>query len=257
MSWMLNEGWDVHGWSWDPLNYPDVKPYDWVIHLDETVSSRDTDLDKILKQNLEFSQWLFNECQTNEVHFQYASNNAVYGVGPNFSEFGLCNPCSSYAWSKFLFDRWVFQQEHKMYVQGFRYFNVYGKYMNLNESSTNLIHQWRTQARKQSIINVYANAEDIHWDWIWVGDVCKLHIDFIKQVNGSGLWNVGSGLTHSILDIAEEVAEQEGVQLDLSLPVYKEQEKLRFKICADLKHLKATIGKRKWLNIYEWLENEK
>jgi hypothetical protein len=25
---------------------------------------------------------------------------------------------------------------------------------------------------------------------------------------------------------------------------------------ADLVHLKETIGKRKWLNVYEWLEQE-
>ena len=27
-------------------------------------------------------------------------------------------------------------------------------------------------------------ADNVHRDWTWVGDVCKLHIDFIKTVNG-------------------------------------------------------------------------
>ena len=253
MGWLTNEGWDVDGWEWDPNNYPDVKQYDWVIHLGAVY---DTDIDTVLSKNLEFSQWLFTECQKNEVHMQYASSNAVYGAGPNFSEIGSCNPETPYAWSKYLFDRWVFQQEHKCFVQGFRYFNVYGKWMHLRKEN-NLICQWRDQAQKQKYISVASNAEFVKWDWTWVGDVCKLHVDFIKEVYGSGLWNVGSGLTHSLLDIAEEIAEQENVPIKVSSNPYKEQGKVRFKVCADLTHLKATIGKRKWLNIYEWLNNEK
>lgn len=248
--WLINEGWEVEGWEWDPDNYPDVKNYDWVIHLGAAYTA---DIDTIMTQNLEFSQWLFHECQKNEVHLQYASSNAVYGTGPNFSESSPCNPQTPYAWSKYLFDRWVFQQEHKMYVQGFRYFNVYGKYMHLKGNDANLIHKWRDQARREKVITLWANAEHILWDWTWVGDVCKLHIDFIKEVNGSGIWNVGSGLTHSLLDVAEEVAEVERVPLQLTSSPLKEEGKTRFKVCADLTHLKATIGKRKWLNVFEYL----
>ena len=25
--------WEVDGWDWDPASFPDVAPYDWVIHL--------------------------------------------------------------------------------------------------------------------------------------------------------------------------------------------------------------------------------
>jgi len=37
-----------------------------------------------------------------------------------------------------------------------------------------------------------------------------------------------------------------------------EEERARFRVktCADLTHLKETIGKRKWLNVYEWLDLE-
>ena len=56
-----------------------------------------------------------------------------------------------------------------------------------------------------------------------------------------------------MLDIAEEIAEQEGVPLEL-IPVPDESKRrLRTKTCADLRHLKETIGKRKWLNVFEYL----
>lgn len=110
-----------------------------------------------------------------------------------------------------------------------------------------MLYRFREQA-KRGYIEVPQGSEYTKRDYVWVGDVCKLHIDFIKTVKGSGIWNVGSGLTHSILDIAEEIAEQENVRIELIDPV-----DLPIKICANMKHLKETVGKRKWLNVFEFL----
>lgn len=254
LAWMAaEEGWQVDGWEWDPHNYPDVSSYNWVVHLGAIADMTCTDVDAIMKQNFEFSQWLFNECNKHGVHLQYASSSSVYGNTKDFSEFAPCNPQTAYAWSKYLFDRWVFQQPVSVYVQGFRYFNVYGKYMHLRGRRANAITKWRTQARKEGKITVWENAENIKRDWTWVGDVCRLHIDFIKTVNGSGIWNCGSGLAHSFLDIAEEIAEQEGVEIELVPVPLEELARFRHKTCANLTHLKETIGKRKWLNVFEFL----
>lgn len=254
LSWIhQEEGWHVDGWEWNPNELPNVLSYDWVIHLGAIADMSCTDVDAVMRQNLEFSQWLFNECNKNSVHFQYASSSSVYGNTKDFSEYAPCYPQTPYAWSKYLFDRWVFQQHHHVMVQGFRYFNVYGRWMHLRDNRANAIHKWREQARKEHKITVWENAEHVYRDWTWVGDVCKLHIDFIKQVNGSGIWNVGSGLAHSFLDIAEEIAEQEDVPIEF-IPV-PDEEKLRFrtKTKADLKRLKETVGKRPWLNVFEYL----
>jgi ADP-L-glycero-D-manno-heptose 6-epimerase len=247
------EGWDIEGWEWDPDDFPNVAPYDWVIHLGAIADMNCTDIDAILKQNYEFSQRLFNECNKNGVHLQYASSSSVYGSSNDFSETAQCYPQNAYAWSKYLFDRWVFQQDLHIMVQGFRYFNVYGKWMGLRSQRANAIHKWITQARKEGKISVWDTAEHIKRDWTWVGDICRLHIDFIKTVNGSGIWNVGSGLSHSFLDIAEEIAEREGVPIEV-IPMPEEQKAtIRPKTCADLTNLKATIGKRKWLNVFEFI----
>ena len=247
------EGFEVDGYDWDPNVRPDVRPYDWVIHLGAIADMTCTDVEAIMKQNYEFSQWLFNECNKHGVHLQYASSSSIYGDTRDFSEHSNCLPQTPYAWSKYLFDRWWPQQDVKIMVQGFRYFNVYGKYMHLRGKRANAIVKWRTQARKEGKITVWENAESIKRDWTWVGDVCRLHIDFIKTVNGSGIWNCGAGLAHSFLDIAEEIAEQEDVPLEF-VPV-PEEEKTRFRHTtkADLTHLKATVGKRKWLNVFEFL----
>lgn len=253
-AWMHQEpDWEIHGWEWDPVDRPDVKEYDWVVHLGAIADMTDMDVEKIMVQNLEFSQWLFNECKKYNVNLQYASSSSVYGETKDFSEYAPCHPQTPYAWSKYLFDRWVFQQEHTAFVQGFRYFNVYGKYMHLRGKRANAIQKWRDQAQTEGKISVWQNAHQIKRDWTWVGDVCRLQIDFIKTVKGSGIWNVGSGLPHSFLDIAEEIAEQEGVPLEFVEVPVAEQTRMRTKTCADLTKLKETIGKRKWLNVFEFL----
>jgi ADP-L-glycero-D-manno-heptose 6-epimerase len=257
MDWChAEEGWQVDGWDWDPKSKPNVIEYDWVIHLGAIADMSANDIDAVMIQNYEFSQWLFEECNRHGVHLQYASSSSVYGDTKDFSEYAPCKPDNPYAWSKYLFDRWVFQQEQHVMVHGFRYFNVYGKYMHLRGKRSNVIHKWREQARKEGKITVWDCAETVKRDWTWVGDVCRLHIDFIKTVNGSGIWNVGSGLSHSFLDIAEEIAEQENVSIELE-PVSAEYAKsMRWKTQANLTKLKETIGKRKWLNVFEWLHYE-
>ena len=253
-TWLAQEeGWHIDGYEWHPTERPEVSSYDWVIHLGAIADMTCTDVEAIMKQNLEFSQWLFNECNLHGVNLQYASSSSVYGDSKDFSEYAPCQPQTPYAWSKYLFDRWVFQQDVKIYVQGFRYFNVYGKWMHLRGKRANAISKWRAQARKEGKITVWENAEHIRRDWTWVGDVCRLQIDFIKEVNGSGIWNVGSGLTHSFLDIAEEIAEQEQVTLEFEPVPQAELNRFRHATKADLTKLKSTIGKRKWLNVFEFL----
>ena len=55
------------------------------------------------------------------------------------------------------------------------------------------------------------------------------------------------------LDIAEEIAEQENATIEFEPVPTEHLERFRNKTVADLTHLKATIGKRKWLNVFEFL----
>jgi len=256
MSWLHQQGYDPEGWEWNPKERPDIKRYQWVVHLGAVADMTETDVDLVMSKNYEFSQWLFNECNKHSVHLQYASSSSVYGNTKSFEESSPCYPQTAYAWSKYLFDRWVFQQPLNIMVQGFRYFNVYGKWMHLRGRRANAIWKWRQQARKQGYIEVWENAEHVQRDWTWVGDVCRVHTDFMDTVKGSGIWNVGSGLPHSFLDIAETIAEQEGVEIRKIPMPDEERPRFRQKTCADLRHLKETAGKRSWLNVYEWLDTE-
>jgi len=123
--------WKIDGWDWDenPEHWPRITKYNWVIHLDDVPEN--TVDNTILKIRLDFSKWLFKECQQHGVNLQYSSSSEVYGYTRNYSEYAECKPTTEYGSYKFLFDEWVFQQPQKTFVQGFRYFSVYGKWMHL------------------------------------------------------------------------------------------------------------------------------
>jgi len=246
----------VDGYNWHIKNRPIVKEYDWVIHLGAITDTHTLDIETVLKQNYDFSCWLYEECQQHGVNLQYSSTHKVYGNTNNFEEGAACVPQGPYAWSKYLFDRYAFKHRHSSFVQGFRYFTVYGKWQHL-KSDPNALYKWRQQAKKEGKITVWKGAEKIKRDWVWVGDVVKLHWDFINTVKGSGIWNVGTGLNHSYIDIAEYIAEQEGVPLEYNDVEAELRPFYRDNALADLRHLKETIGKRSWLNVYEWLDYDK
>lgn len=256
MLWCRGKGYTVEGWDWDPNkeNWPYVDDYDWVIHLGAVADITEQDVEKCLRQNYDFSCWLFEECNRYGVHLQYASTSSVYGHTKDFSEYAECRPDNPYAWSKYLFDRWVFAQPMNIMVQGFRYFNVYGERMNLRGRRTNVIARWMEEARGRGTVTVYEDADRLRRDFTWVGDVCRLHTDFIETVKGSGIWNVGSGLAYTFQEIAEDIAEREGAEL-----VYEpvpDPKNMRVYTCANLDKLKQTLGRRDWLTVYNWLDTQ-
>ena len=119
---------DVTEFEYIENSYPDPSLYDWVIHLGAISSTTERNVELIMNQNYEYSLKLLQMCDTMGVNFQYASSASVYGNTNSFVENGPVYPQSPYAWSKYLFDRFVQQAmgEFKILVQGFRYFNVYG-----------------------------------------------------------------------------------------------------------------------------------
>lgn len=242
---LVQEDWSIDGWDVYSSKKPSISKYDWVIHLGMCPGSNSTDTEFLLKQNFDLSQWLFNECRHHEVNFQFTSTCEVYGA--DFSEYASTDPSSPYAWSKFLFDRWVFQQEHTALVQGFRYFTVYGKYQHLCESA-NLIEQWKEQAKTTKTIIVPSNAVQAKHDFVSVEDVCTQHVNFIKHVNGSGIWNIGSGRGYNLMAIASIIASQTGAKVITDTSTIAKR-----KVVADLTLLKQTIGKCQWHDLIEYL----
>lgn len=247
-----NTDWEVAGWEWSDNSFPTVQGYNWVIHLGAISSTTEQDVEKILNQNTEFSKLLFRACQINFVNLQYSSSASVYGLKSDFKESSKCVPQNPYAWSKYLFERWVADQglSYNCTVHGFRYFNVYGNHEDHKGSQASPV----TQFRKQNPIKLFHNSDQYLRDFIAVEDICRVHVEFIRKVKQPGVWNIGTGKTRSFQDIADVVSRLNNTPIEyVEMPEILKSSYQKF-TCADLTKLEDSIGTQRWITVEEWLD---
>lgn len=193
---------DVFEWGDD---YPSVKKYDWVIHMGAISSTTETDVEKIMRQNYDFSVDLYKDCRHYEINFQFSSSASVYGLGNNFNENAPVDPRTPYSWSKYMFERYIQTHRSKATTQVFRYFNVYGPGEDHKGNQASPYHQFSKQAKETGKIKVFENSEKYLRDFIHVDEVVNYHLQFMNTTN-SGTFNIGRGVVKSFLDVAKEVA---------------------------------------------------
>ena len=194
--------------EWDET-FPDIsrKSLDWIIHLGAISSTTETNVEKIMIQNYDFSVRVFELCRIHGINLQYSSSASVYGKSSTFSENENSNPQSPYAWSKYLFDRYVTQNMSKCsnLIHGFRYFNVYGPYEDHKGNQASPYHKFNEEYRTTGKVSVFEGSENYKRDFIHVDEVVKTHIEFMDKVSESGIWNVGTGKATSFLDVAKSI----------------------------------------------------
>jgi len=205
---------EVEGFEYTPNVYPDPSKYDWIIHLGAISSTTETNVDKILTQNYEYSTRLLQMCDQMGTNFQYASSASVYGNTHFFNEECAVSPQSPYAWSKYLFDRFVEQAgEFNILVQGFRYFNVYGPHEEHKGNQMSPISKFINQAKQNGVIKIFENSENYMRDFVSVFDVCEVHKQML-DADVSGIFNVGTGKCVSFKQVAETIAKKHHAKIE-------------------------------------------
>lgn len=230
----------LYEWGEEP---PDFEGLDWCIHLGAISSTAEKNVEKIMKQNHDFSCVVLMACQINKVNLQYASSAAVYGLGRDFREQAAKSPQSPYAWSKYLFDRHVESQNFTdIIVQGFRYFNVYGPHED-HKDQPSPYHTFTKQAKQTGVIKLFENSEKYLRDFVPVETVIDTHQKFFN-VKRSGIWNVGTGNPKSFQSVAEEIAGKYDAKIEyIPMPEHLKSQYQEY-TCADLSHLNQTLNEK-------------
>lgn len=243
---------ELFGYEWQEDNLPEVEGFDWVIHVGAISSTTETDVDKVMLQNYEFSKWLFNQCNAKNVNFQYASSASVYGQYEKFNEDDPKQPQSPYAWSKYLFDRWVWGLPNRnIVVQGLRYFNVYGPLEDHKGNQASPITKFTKQAKETGKIALFENSDKYLRDFVFVGDVCEVHKQLLEN-NTPGLYNVGTGNAVSFEEVAKIVAKKENASIDyVKMPEHLQNQYQEY-TCADISKL-STVTNIKFATIEDYI----
>jgi ADP-L-glycero-D-manno-heptose 6-epimerase len=223
---------------------PDLHGVDWVMHFGAISSTAERDVDRVLRQNYDYSRHLLDCCLAQGVNFQFSSSASVYGATDHFQESGPVSPQSPYAWSKYLFERyaqsrWSLAEFEGIHIQGFRYFNVYGT----GEDHKDQPSPWTTFRRQAQtgVIRVFDIHPEPQRDFVPVERVIDLHHRFIS-VTESGIWNIGSGEPRTFLSIAQEIARETGAQIQRVPAPQHLLDQYQHYTCADLTKLNSTLA---------------
>ena len=234
---------EAHGhhvavYDWGEI-LPSVMEQDWVIHMGAISSTTERNIEKVMQQNVDFTQQLYEACHTFGVNFQYSSSASVYGLVSTFREDAELDPRTPYAWSKYLTERYI--QRHPMgpRAQIFRYFNVYGPEGEEHKGSqASPYAQFKRQAKETGRIQVFEGSDRFLRDFVPVSKIVDTHLKFLT-VKESGIWNVGTGQPRSFMAVAEEF----GVPIEtVPMPAILKDSYQKY-TCADMSQYNTTLSR--------------
>lgn len=164
--------------------------------------------------NLNYSKDIWQRCTQYGIPLIYASSAATYGNGElgYDDEHGLIQklkPLNPYGVSKNEFDKWVLQQtETPPFWCGLKFFNVYGPNEYHKSRMASVVFHGFNQIRESGCIRLFRsyrrefNDGEQRRDFIYVKDVTEVLLFFFQQQKSPGIYNLGTGIARTFLDLA-------------------------------------------------------
>jgi ADP-L-glycero-D-manno-heptose 6-epimerase len=166
----------------------------------------------MMDNNYRYTSKLFKFCQDREIPLIYASSASVYGGGSVFREEPSWEaPLNVYGYSKLAFDQHFRQKALDAGLTapcvGLRYFNVYGPREQHKGRMASVAFHFFNQYQERGRISLfegcdgYGNGEQRR-DFVSVEDVVKVNLWFLEHPEISGIFNLGTGHSHTFNDMA-------------------------------------------------------
>ena len=195
-----------------------------LVHLGAISSTMENNVDLIVKNNIQLSIGLYEFCKQNGISFIYASSAATYGQrtpsdtcndDDSIDYLRKLHPLNPYGWSKLYVDKHIAINKAKTnpsnQIVGLKFFNVYGpnEYHKGNQASV-ILHFYE-QLRGHGVAKVFKTASTEYpkgasRDFVYVDDCVNVILWMLEHKNVSGLFNVGTGVSVTYEEIADDVA---------------------------------------------------
>jgi ADP-L-glycero-D-manno-heptose 6-epimerase len=194
-----------------------------VVHMGAISSTTETDVDKFVARNIRSTLDLWEWCTANQTRFIYASSAATYGDGragfgddESPKDLARLRPLNAYGWSKHVVDRRIAADVSRgrstpPQWSGLKFFNVYG---------ANEAHKGDMQSVVSKILPMvqtggavplfrscnphYADGGQLR-DFVYVKDCVATVRWLLQNPENNGLFNVGTGVARSFLDLVHAV----------------------------------------------------
>lgn len=190
--------------------------FDLVLHLGACSSTTETDAGFLVRNNYEFSKELAGWAVGRDVRFVYASSAATYGAGESgmddrdasLDALHRLRPLNMYGYSKHLFDLWAARQGLLARIVGLKYFNVFGPNEAHKGDMRSLVAKAVPQVQETGALRLfrshhpdYADGEQRR-DFLYVKDATAMTLHLAGRDDAAGLFNIGSGVASTWLDVA-------------------------------------------------------
>ena len=193
---------------------------DAIIHMGAISATTERDFNKLVQNNIRYSQFLWEWCAENKVPYLYASSAATYGAGEegydDTCDVNSLRPLNGYGYSKQYFDQWALQQTANKKPtppqwQGFKFFNVYGPNEYHKERMASVSFHTFNQFKADGTVKLFkshlAGYEDGMQlrDFVYVKDAAAAVVHFVNNLCESGIYNIGTGHARAFKDLASAV----------------------------------------------------
>lgn len=189
-----------------------------ILHHGAISDTTNWDAYLVMQNNYEYSKKIMHWCIKKHIQFIYASSASIYANEKIFKEFEENgNPLNVYGYSKYLFDQYVKKFNHDFLnigsqIVGLRYFNVYGLGEQHKGRMSSVIYQFNNQVLKEGKIKLFKGSHGFQdgeqkRDFVYIDDVIKINLWFMKRPLISGIFNVGTGVARSFNEVANLVCQ--------------------------------------------------
>ena len=252
--------------DWMQNNLSEIQ---FVFHLGARTNTAEQDVNLLNRLNLEFSKGVWSYCCEGGIPLIYASSAATYGDGDNGfndDETALDSlvPLNYYGESKNDFDKWAIAQELKpLFWAGFKFFNVYGPNEYHKGRMASVIFHAFNQIKKTSGMKLFRshNPEfkdgEQQRDFIYVKDVVDVLLYFMETRKASGLYNLGTGVPRTFMDLTKAVFNSLAIKEDISFVDTPAdiRDKYQYYTCANMTKLKNAGYKQEFTSLEEGVKD--
>ena len=205
----------------------------YVVHMGAISATTETDADLIVDTNFRLSQRVWRWCTQHDVPLIYASSAATYGDGSaGFDDDGGQDtlsrllPLNAYGWSKHVFDRWVARQVASgaptppQWV-GLKFFNVYGPNEYHKDDMRSVVTKAYPSAARGEVATLFRSHHPDYpdggqmRDFVYVKDCVDAMLWLMEKPEVSGLFNLGTGVAQTWLDLMGALYGAVGRKLDI------------------------------------------
>lgn len=188
-----------------------------VFHMGACSTTTETDEAYLQRNNVEYSQKVWELCVRHNVPLIHASSAATYGDGKlgfdDARDPSVYQPLNLYGWSKLKFDIWALQQKKtppRWYA--LRFFNVYGPNEYHKGEQSSVVFKAFNQIQERGSLRLfkshnpqYKDGEQLR-DFVYVKDVTRWMREIMNTPSvASGIYNMGYGQARSWIDLAKNV----------------------------------------------------